>query len=68
MDNMMIGVIRRSECQNNVLIPMNISEELLGDMFADLTIILNKMHPAAMEVATEILERIYYDEEHIIND
>ena len=68
MNNIMIGVIRKSECQNDVLIPKDISDELLGDMFADLTMILNRMHPAALEVATKILERIDYDEEHLIND
>lgn len=68
MDNIMIGVIRKSECSNNVLIPKNISDELLGDMFADLTMILMKMHPEALKVATEILERTSYDKEHIIND
>ena len=68
MNNIIIGVVKKSECRNDVLIPKNISEELLGDMFADLTMILNKMHPAALEVATKILERVNYDEEHIIND
>ena len=64
MDNIMMGVIRKSECRNDVLIPNNVSDEILGDMFADLTMILNKRHPAALEVATKILERINYDEEH----
>lgn len=68
MDNIMIGVIRKSECSNDVLIPKNISDELLGDMFADLTMILMKMHPEALKVATEILERTNYDKEHITND
>lgn len=68
MDNIMIGVIRKSECSNDVLIPKNISDELLGDMFADLTMILNKVHPEALAVATRILERNHYDEKHIIND
>lgn len=68
MDNIMIGVIRKSECINDVIISRNISDELLGDMFADLTMILNKMHPAALEVATKILERVEHDKEHITND
>ena len=68
MDNIMIGVIRKSECRNDVLIPNNISDELLGDMFADLTMILMKIHPEALKVATEILERSHYDKEHITND
>ena len=68
MNNIMIGVIRKSECQNDVFIPANISDKVLGDMFADLTIILYKMHPAALEVAAKILERVNYDKEHITND
>ena len=68
MNNITIAVIRKSECSNDVLIPKNISDELLGDMFADLTMILTKVHPAAVEVATKILERAEYDEEHITND
>ena len=68
MNNIMIGVIRKSECQNDVLIPNNISDKVIGDMFADLTMILYKKYPAALEVATKMLERINYDEEHITND
>lgn len=68
MNNIMIGVIRKSECSNEVILPKNISDELLGDMFADLTMVLITMHPASLEVAIKIIERANYDEEHIIND
>lgn len=68
MDNIIMGVVRRSECRNDVLIPKNISDKIIGDMFADLTMILYKKHPAALEAATKMLEMINYDEEHITND
>lgn len=53
--------MRAAEGRNDVLIPKNISDELLGDMYADLTMILNKVHPGALEVATKILERTQYE-------
>ena len=61
MDNIIIGVMRAAEGRNDVLIPKNVSDELLGDMYADLTMVLNKVHPGALEVATKILEGIQYE-------
>lgn len=68
MDNIMLGVVRTSECANDVLIPKGISDELLGDLYADLTLVIYKMHPEAMKVATELLERVNNDKKYFINN
>lgn len=50
-------VIRKNDHEYDVAIRKDLSDAILGDIFADLTLTLNAMRPGALQIASEILER-----------
>lgn len=50
-------VVRKNDKENDVAIRKDLSDEVLGDIFADLTLTLNALRPGALQIASEILER-----------
>lgn len=50
-------VVRKNDKENDVAIGKDLSDEVMGDLFADLAITLNAIRPGALQKASEILER-----------